>query len=851
MFKTLNLKPFYTSENSDIADSFYNPILKVASKYDRTSGYFSSKALSLYAKGLEHFATKNNKFRLIISQNISNEDYELIKKGYFLKSKIQNKLNLSLDEKLTLTEENRLSNLAFLISQGIVEIKFAFTKNGIFHEKMGIFYDANNNIITFVGSNNETESAFKNNYESFYVHLSWIKDQTNFYNDSISRSIQNFEKLWNNDSENVLVLEAEKTIKEKILKFNKNKIIFDELYLSKNTIFFDVDNNVPFLKLNLDNNKIFKSSPIFKIYIKDYLNYYDEVNNIVVFRDDVEIEKLKNISQILTDELKKIKINFIVTNKFLNYINEFDLLIKQRCKLGISIKRKEPTILKKFEIYKEKINKLLSRTLKEKQIWDSFFMTSMIRSCNFSVPGSGKTSSVLGTFAYLRELNKISKIVIIGPKNCFKSWKDEFKKCFNNKIILKYFDAHENTENPINDNYNMYLFNYEILDKYIDKIIRISKENNCLLVFDEIHRIKKIDSKRFLWAKSIVNDFKYRIALTGTPIPNTYLDIFNILNILFDKDYNSYFGFSKIKLKNTDEFLRKSINKKIYPFFCRTSKQDLQIPEPQKDLLIKSNSNISEIELFKIIYQKSYKNKFSFYTRILQLESNPHLLLKSINKYDLKSIINDWDENEILDFQDDKYDKYEKLINSIEITSKKIKCIELIKDLVLLKNKKVIVWCIFVDSMLSIQELLANQGINAKSLYGETDSQTRDSIIENFKLKKIDVLLTNPHTLAESVSLHEVCSDAIYFEFSFNLVHLLQSKDRIHRLGIRNNNTQWYFLINDYDINGVKYSLNEIIYNRLTEKEKIMLTALNQNSLEYISTIDEDLDFLFDHMKFI
>lgn len=31
---------------------------------------------------------------------------------------------------------------------------------------------------------------------------------------------------------------------------------------------------------------------------------------------------------------------------------------------------------------------------------------------------------------------------------------------------------------------------------------------------------------------------------------------------------------------------------------------------------------------------------------------------------------------------------------------------------------------------------------------------------------KIQVLLTTPHTLAESVSLHSVCHDAIYFEYS-------------------------------------------------------------------------------------
>ena len=61
---------------------------------------------------------------------------------------------------------------------------------------------------------------------------------------------------------------------------------------------------------------------------------------------------------------------------------------------------------------------------------------------------------------------------------------------------------------------------------------------------------------------------------------------------------------------------------------------------------------------------------------------------------------------------------------------------------------------------------------------------TRARVIDSFKVGETSVLVTNPHTLAESVSLHGVCHDAVYFECSYNLVHLLQSKDRIHRLGL-------------------------------------------------------------------
>src|SRR5699024_11561600 len=97
-------------------------------------------------------------------------------------------------------------------------------------------------------------------------------------------------------------------------------------------------------------------------------------------------------------------------------------------------------------------------------------------------------------------------------------------------------------------------------------------------------------------------------------------------------------------------------------------------------------------------------------------------------------------------------------------------------------NKKVIVWCIFVSSLKELERLCMEANIKVKCIYGEVVLEERLKLIDQFRNGEIDVLITNPHTLAESVSLHTVCHDAIYYEYSFNLVHLLQSKDRIHQI---------------------------------------------------------------------
>ena len=197
MFKELRLKPVYTSDNDNIPEEFYNPVLKYAIQFDRTSAYFSAKALAMYSEGLEYMHSKGCKYRLIISHDISEADYKEIKLGYALKRQITEELLLRLKENLSYREEMCVSNLAYFIAAGTVEIKIAFKTPGIFHDKCGLVTDYDGNVICFRGSNNETAAAVDINYESFQLTCSWL-DSGGFYYDGIKQSQREFEKLWNN-----------------------------------------------------------------------------------------------------------------------------------------------------------------------------------------------------------------------------------------------------------------------------------------------------------------------------------------------------------------------------------------------------------------------------------------------------------------------------------------------------------------------------------------------------------------------------------------------------------------------------------------------------------------------------
>ena len=844
MFKDLTLKPVYYSKEVDIAENFYIPVLKEAISYDRVSAYFSAKALSSCATGIENFISNTGKCRLILSKDISEEDYNKIKLGYDLKDKLNAGLIEDLKQELSIDEQRKLSNLAYLIANNIIDIKIAFMKKGTFHYKFGIYRDDEDNIISSCGSNNFTQAALYDNAESFEITCSWLCSDWDY--PKISNNIKKFENLWNNIDTEACVLDLDNCVKHEIIKYNKGKLFIDNAFIKENCIVLDYENSLK-LYNKLDNKNDIKYTAFLNFSLKQYL---DSVNP-VTFKDDLNYRHYQKIIYLFEKYVPHI--NLQLTQRLKNYIDEKELYLNDRISLGLKIKIKNNSIIEKFEKYKEVLSKTMQRQLREQQLWDSFYMYTMRKSSNFSVPGSGKTSSVLGVYAYLNALSKVDRIIVISPKNAFSSWINEFKACFGDKQILKSFNIQDNISNSKKHEiltynwqaYNMILVNFESVGSYREELRKIIEKGDALLVFDEVHRIKGVGKVYATNAIEIAEEANHVITMTGTPIPNTYADIYNNLHILFPYEYDTLFGFSPNFLKNPNPLQKEDINQKLKPFFCRTSKEDLHVPTANEDDIIHITSTDIENKLFNIVYSKYRFNKLALVTRILQLESNPQMLLESIDiNEEFKSIFDVQDDIEELEYTDCS-DDIKNWVKEIKISSKLQTCINLTLELVK-NNKSVIIWTIFKKSISAICQELSKYGIAPIIISGDNTQEERLQSINQFNAYTGQVLITNPHTLAESVSLHNVCHDAIYYEYSYNLVHLLQSKDRIHRLGLPENQyTQYYFLQNIFNFKNFEYSLDNEIYDRLKLKEEIMLNAISNDELETIPSEEEDIDAIF------
>ncbi len=850
MLSGLQLKSIYNTLDNDIANEFYNPALAESKYYKRVSGYFSSSALSFFASGIEQLAYNNGKYQLLISNQISEEDFNQMQKGYYNRKKIQKHISLQLNDykELNLEQKRKFANMSYLIEVGILDIKIAFTKQGLFHSKYGIMTDEEDNKVYFSGSFNETAAAFNSNFESITLIKSWTKTSDN---EVINRENNKFDDLWDNKHTDALIVkEIDEILKSELISYSKGKLIMDSEHFTEDALILYYDQKL-MVKDNLVDGLVNKQDRRLRKLQKLYL-----VDNIFwKFKENISIKDINRIINLLQMYGSRNNIKVVISNSLTTYIESRKFELSEISKRGLMIKNKDDSVLSKFEYFNQIVSNEVDRNLRTIQSWVSFYMATMIRVGNFSVPGAGKTAMMLGTFAYLssKEVNLVDKIVVIGPKNSFKSWKDEFKAVFGEKRELKVLDIHardfdESLFEKNTKDYNLILVNYASLNKYRENLQKLIN-NKTLLIFDEVHKIKGENTVGYSNSMEIAKKAKYRYVLSGTPIPNKYSDVWNFLHVLYEEEYDDYFGIERYKLDQADDYIVKEFDEKLFPLYWRVTKEDLEVPPVNADYLYKFTTTNAEQEVLNLLWKKYRHSPFVLYTRLIQFSSNPKLLLKSLEKEQFIDVDTDSENDLTYEYVEEMndYPVYSdseiSLINSVSKSTKfegaVQKAIRLVQE-----DKTVVIWCIFVDTMLQLVDELEKKGLRVAIIYGAINAAEREQIISNFQNGQFDILITNPHTLAESVSLHKVCHDAIYLEYSFNLTHMLQSRDRIHRLGLDDNDetNYYYFMLEGQE--GQRDTIDTKVYNRLKEKEEVMINTIEGTHIGVEFSLDEKEEIL-------
>ena len=221
-FRDIELKPEYRSRLDNVIRDFYNPVLKQAVTYKRAVGFFSSSALLSLTAGICGLIENGGSIQMIASPRLSPEDIEAINDGIRRRDEvIKEALLRELRDPKGRFEETRLNLLSNLIAAGRLEIKIAFLEDdntiGMFHEKLGLMYDEEDNIIAFSGSMNESANAFTTNYEAIDVFASWTQDA-----DRVFIKQAAFNAMWEDYEPSIKVINFPDVNAEILRRYRKN-----------------------------------------------------------------------------------------------------------------------------------------------------------------------------------------------------------------------------------------------------------------------------------------------------------------------------------------------------------------------------------------------------------------------------------------------------------------------------------------------------------------------------------------------------------------------------------------------------------------------------------------------------
>ncbi len=175
--------PTYRKGDSDIASEFLVPCFRGAIRYDRAVGYFSSTAYAVAWSGLRAFLSNGGSMRVLCSPRISEADAKALQTGYKQRTVADLSRNLIAELEAMLASADLQEPaivLATLVATKRLDLRFvdvAHDNTGrfLYHDKAGVFSDANGNSVLFKGSMNETWSgvASDGNLESIDVFVSW------------------------------------------------------------------------------------------------------------------------------------------------------------------------------------------------------------------------------------------------------------------------------------------------------------------------------------------------------------------------------------------------------------------------------------------------------------------------------------------------------------------------------------------------------------------------------------------------------------------------------------------------------------------------------------------------------
>ncbi len=224
LLNDLNLLAVMDTSEHDLTSEFFIPLLSNSMRYDRGVGFFSSGWLRINSEGMVAFANNGGRARWVTSPILDKADWEALQAGDAARnnSTLRTALKRNIANLAEVLKKDTLSALAWMVADEIITFKLALPQekldHGDFHDKFGIFTDAQGNQVSFNGSYNDSIQGTRN-YESIKIFCSWQPA----FAPLVQKDVERFERLWNKLDPNVRVYDLPEAAREQILRLRTNE----------------------------------------------------------------------------------------------------------------------------------------------------------------------------------------------------------------------------------------------------------------------------------------------------------------------------------------------------------------------------------------------------------------------------------------------------------------------------------------------------------------------------------------------------------------------------------------------------------------------------------------------------
>jgi len=419
--------------------------------------------------------------------------------------------------------------------------------------------------------------------------------------------------------------------------------------------------------------------------------------------------------------------------------------------------------------------------------------------------GLGKTAIALHT---VHKLN-LPTLVIAPLKVTYNTWPDEILDWELDKYVTIEVLHGKDKLQKFHTEAQIHAINYEGLPWLYEQLYKLYKAGKPLpykaLVLDESTYIKDPTSKRFEILKAMSGMFQYRACLSGTPAPNSLMDLWAQYYILDEGEAleNSYYRF-RDKYFEKNPFNRYDWNirfgaenliyKKISPRTFRLSSADhISLP---KRIFSRINLDLSTKE--RQMY-KAFKKDF-----ILVLDDTD---IESLNTTSLSTKLRQFVHGAIYENFDDGTRKTHYL------HSTKVRALQQLLESIPGKN----VIC-FIQFQFEVDMLLKSFP-GTPFITGSSKNKESNMYLEQWNKGEVPLLIAHPKSIVRGLNLQKCVNIIVWFALPWSLDDYMQANKRLHRPGQKETVIIQHLIMNNTIDNHVFEALNdkEMTQGRLLE----------------------------------